>query len=310
MKAKIYLILFMMFTLAHKAISQYVPMVAENKFWIYQQFWSNDKPNVSSGYLIHFEGDTIINNTTYKIVYHRDLSGTHPCPPGQRPCFVFDQPFRIIGKYIIGFIRDDITEKKVYFKSISGTYCGEDEYVLFDFSLKVGDELDSCKRSAIGFEQNFGRIDSISSIQSFGTLRKVFHTTGFTSYIGLPPIGQVNLVESIGFEKHGLFYEPNNLNELYDYCEGPFNECNIFLKNTDMINHKLFNVFPNPVKNTAYYDSNIHVKSATIFNLYGQIKYPKTEMGSIELDGMDSGVYIVKVITKEGETYMTKLVKE
>jgi len=33
-------------------------------------------------------------------------------------------------------------------------------------------------------------------------------------------------------------------------------------------------------------------------------------LGSIELDGMDSGVYIVKVITKEGETYMSKLVKE
>lgn len=239
---------FLLFFLAcFQAYGQYIPMVRENKYWIFNHYYNNDKSNVDSGFLIQFKEDTLLDNKSYKKVYRQELSGTEPCPPSQRPCFSFDLPYHSIGQTLIGFIRENEAEQKVYFKSVSGDYCNEAEYLLFDFFLAPDSALDTCKKEALGGQAGFGIIDSISLEFYYGKMRKTQHTFGYITYIGLPPIGVVNIIEGIGFERFGPFHEVGNRNELYDFCEGNSPEnCGILSGVKAAVNTPRLLLYPNP----------------------------------------------------------------
>lgn len=304
------IILLLMVFCSGQLYSQYNPMVNEAKFWIYRRYYSNDKPNIASGHLIRFKGDTVIHNTTYKLVWKEELSGSHPCPIEQRPCFTFDQPYQAISETLVGYIREEIDEKKVYFKPISGTYCGEDEYTLFDFSLDVNDMLDSCKTAALGSQANFGAIDSISNLLYFGLSRTVFHTTGFISTIGLQYKGKVNLIESVGYENYGLFHEPNNLNYLHEYCEGNLSNCYIVSSVQQSNIMEEISVYPNPAGNIVYFNEKMEVNSIRAHDLRGQIKDLTHEDNSFALNDLTAGFYILEFNGVDGKKYMAKIIKE
>lgn len=306
---KIFLILMLTVFNMGSTFGQYIPMVNENKFWIYKNYYSNDKPNLTSGYLINFEGDTTIQNVPYNKVWHQELSGTHSCPPLQTPCFVFDQPYHIVDKFLIGFIREDINEKKVYYKPKTGTYCNEEEYVLFDFSLEQHDTLDDCKKAALGSQMDFGVIDSISYQLIYGEYRKIFHTFGFVTYIGLPYEGQVNIIEGVGFDRYGLFHGYNNLFELVDYCEGSLNDCNIISKSTELLDEAIV-FYPNPTEDLMYVKGNFHLASAKIISYTGQETKVPNYGNTIELKGIPNGLYILEITTNEGKRLMGKVVKQ
>ncbi|MBK9256406.1 MAG: T9SS type A sorting domain-containing protein [Saprospiraceae bacterium] len=310
MKGKIYLIFLLTNIIFVNLFAQYTPLVSENKFWIYHQYYSNDKPNLTSGYLINFEGDTIINNTNYKKVWHQELSGTHPCPMGQAPCFTFDQPYRTIGKFIVGYIREDIDERKVYFKSEDGTYCNQEEYLLFDFSLSVLEELDDCTKEALGSLMDFGIIDSISNSHVFGEIRSVLHTTGFVTYIGLPYTGQVNILEGIGFEKYGLFHEYNNLSELRDFCEGSLIDCNIIssTKDAPLSSDNKISITPNPALDIIKIETTSDISNFEIIDQKGRIVI-STDQKTINVSNLFSGLYYVRCIAKKNEFYFGKFLK-
>lgn len=311
MKLKITILFLFTITNVGNIFSQYLPMVQENKFWIYQRFYNSETGQVGSGFLVNFEGDTILNSTNYKKVWQQELSGTHPCPMGFLPCFEFDQPYTIISRSLIGFIREDTIERRVYYKPDEGLYCNVEEYMLFDFSLVVNDELDDCKKEALGGEPDFGIIDSITYLQIWGDLRKVFHTTGFVSYIHDPFSWQVNIIEGVGFDRYGLFHEPTNLfTEMYDYCEGSLSDCNIISQSIDLTKKEGISFYPNPTRAMIFINNILPLASVTAISISGQETNVSCHGNIIELNGIASGFYVLKIKTTKGKIYMAKIIKE
>lgn len=287
-------------------------MVQENKYWIYQRYIeSYPQFQVATGFLINFEGDTLINNTIYKKVWQQGLSGTHPCPMGFMPCFEFDQPYTTISKFLFGFIREDTIERKVYFTYAEGLYCNVEEYMLFDFSLQVNDELDDCKKETLGENPEFGIIDSITYDSYWGLTRKVFHTTGWVDLTGDSFSGQVNIMEGVGFERHGLFRNAvYDFIGLYDYCEGSLNDCNIISGSTAYTEKEGISFYPNPTHANIFINDNLTIASVKAFSLSGQETNLRWQGNTIELNGMISGFYILKIRTAEENIYMAKVVKD
>ena len=286
-------------------------MVQENRYWIYQRYYESDNYPIASGFLINFEGDTLINNIVYKKVWQQGLSGTHPCPMGFRPCFVFDLPYTIFNKFLYGFIREDTIGRQVFFRPSQGLYCHFEEYPLFDFSLQVHDELDDCKKETLGDDPGFGVIDSITYNSYWGLTRKVFHTTGWVSCIGDTWSGQVSLIESIGFEHYGLFHDPYNcLIELYDFCEGSLSDCNIISKSKEFTEEGGISFYPNPTRNNIFISDNLTLASVKAFSLSGQETNLSLKGNTIELNAIVSGFYILKIRTNEGKIYMVKVIKD
>ena len=75
MKKKITILFLLAITNSRNIFSQYLPMVQENKYWIYQRYIeSYPQFQVATGFLIHFEGGTLIHNTVYKKVWQQGLS--------------------------------------------------------------------------------------------------------------------------------------------------------------------------------------------------------------------------------------------
>ena len=312
MKVKITILLSFAITNISAIFGQYIPMVQENKYWIYQRYIESDPSfQIASGFLINFEGDTLISNTVYKKVWQQELSGTHPCPMGFLPCFVFDQPYKIINKYPAGFIREDTLERKVYYRPAEGLYCNVTEYLLFDFSLQVNDELDDCKKEVLGDNPEFAIIDSITHELYWGLTRKVFHTTGWVSCIGDTYSGQVNLIEGIGFEHYGLFHGPDNcLIELHDFCEGSLSDCNIISSSTDLTDKDGIAFYPNPANDRIFISTNLSLASVTAIDLSGKQSNVRFHGNTIELNELINGFYILKIRSLDGKYFFEKVIKE
>ncbi len=243
MKNAATLLFFLLFAVSAKA--QYIPMLEENKYWIYSTYNDSDNPHCISGHLVTIEGDTFISNLTYKKVWAKDLNGSHPCPPWQQPCFQADYPYTTTSAGIIGFAREDIAAKKVYFLPLADGFCQDFEYELFDFSLLPGDPLNDCLQDAIGamIQPDLGLVDSLTTENAFGKTRKVINTTGLVTYLGLPYVGRVSIYEGIGLGGYGLFHRFSNLTVLSDFCEGA---CNILSATTAITNESAFEISPNP----------------------------------------------------------------
>ncbi|MEO7174692.1 MAG: T9SS type A sorting domain-containing protein [Saprospiraceae bacterium] len=290
--------------------AQYIPMVEENKYWIYQSYYSNESNNIASGYSIKFKGDTTVNSISYKKVIKQGLSGTHPCPPGNMPCFVFDIPFKTFSNELIGFVREEIADRKTYFRPIAGQYCAEDEYLLFDFSLDQGDTLDACKIEALGGHNTFGIIDSITSEFLFDKNRSVQNTTGAVTYIGDPPIWAVKIIEGVGFENFGLFHMQGNLDVLYQLCEATMGQCNILSSNsTSLPANEELTVYPNPANQVLKIESRSEIEFLKIFDVNGKLMYSGTHKERIMIDELPEGIYFINVEFSMGKMANSKFVK-
>ena len=66
-------------------------------------------------------------------------------------------------------------------------------------------------------------------------------------------------------------------------------------------------VYPNPSKAIIHVKVD-NFKSATVHNIMGQ-KILKTQETEIDLSGYESGIYLVKVKTSQGKTFVRKLLK-
>lgn len=294
------------------AFSQYIPLVEENKYWIFREYYDNDNPNVASGFLIKFEGDTLLNNYIYKKVIKQNLSGTHPCPPAQTPCYVFDIPYNPISVELVGYIREEVAGRTSFFISIGSIYCNSaDEYELFNFSLSEGQFLDSCKVAALGNNPNYGKIDSITTEVIYLKNRMVLNTLGYVTYIGLPYEGKVKIIEGIGFEKFGLFHQESNRIELYDFCDGTLSECKILSGATSPAKkNPEFSVYPNPFDDILKVNAEKDIEKITIFDLKGEKVYQEKVGQSMTTVNLNSGVYIIQIVFEDGSYGISKIIKE
>lgn len=70
-------------------------------------------------------------------------------------------------------------------------------------------------------------------------------------------------------------------------------------------------LYPNPVKNNLYLNSQGNAVTANIYNITGQlVKSPKIEQNKIETEDLASGVYLIKLNMEDDSVATLKFIKE
>ena len=130
--------------------AQYLPMLEENKHWVFEHYWPSDtNSGPVSGFLVNIQGDTMINDLVYQKLYSHNLIGEHNC--SNPPCFNPNYPYEIEKPKLYALLREDMENGIVYAYNVDGIAnydyeeC-EEEYELFNFSLMIGDSLSPCVR--------------------------------------------------------------------------------------------------------------------------------------------------------------------
>ena len=68
-----------------------------------------------------------------------------------------------------------------------------------------------------------------------------------------------------------------------------------------------FNVYPNPVNDKLYVETDAEIEEVIIYDIYGRVQNLRNSetqklRNSIDVTNLNSGVYFVKVVTEKGET--------
>jgi hypothetical protein len=307
---KTQIILWLLWGLCENITCQsYIPYVQEGKFWFYNTHSRADANPGSIGSFVHFfKGDTTINQKQYKRLYQSSLKGTHNCQ--FPPCFTPNIPYETELPIEIGYGREDIINKKVYFLSKEGTSesCSNSEYELYDFDIQVGDSISECHRKQIHPSnfQNIGKIDSIKTELVYGRERIVHYFQGVFN-VGLPFLFPMRLIEGVGFD----YYDPIHYtqNTFYtSFCEGTLEECN-FLNGANNHNFSLgISIFPSPSNDIIWIKSDHPVEMVEIIDLNGKSQMTSNQ-NEITISNLSSGIYFASIYLKNGQTITQKIIK-
>jgi len=301
MKTKIFFLV-MAIVYFSSANAQYLPLVEEDKYWILLVNFGSDFPNAASGHLLHFEGDTLIDNQFYKKVIKQELEGSHPCPPQEQPCFSIDRPYNTFSRGTLGFIREEVDFQKVYFLPLSQQYCKTEEFLLFDFSKQKNDTLNDCLRTAIGKnpDNDFGIVDSLTNEFLFGRQRNILNTNGSVTYIGLPFEGNIKIAEGFGFENYGPFHRFNNLDGLVDFCEG---NCEILSSTKSSEDDFFIKIFPNPTSSILKIESELEIQEIEILDFTGRHVLILQNVEQVNVGNFPNGIYQVRIKSKYPDSF-------
>jgi len=263
----------------------YDSLVVENAQW--QLIWDYDETpweDEMSGWLLR--GDTLVNGLQYKKLYQR----------------IFEEPYSeiITSESLFGFLREDVENRKVYAYDIIPGWLGCDilnqEYLLFDFSLAVGDTTQMCMLT----EQIGGPV-VLTEIQNYfvyGKERKAFSYGGYA----------VDFIEGIGHAQ-GLMESPvinvSSMDTWYlsDYCRGTNEECGVvYVKVEENSLKNSFSIYPNPAGDYTrlhFPDNELHfIKNIklTINDVFGRIVKEISGLEydyTIDVSDFQNGIYFV-----------------
>ncbi len=293
MKTKLLIAAVALSMLQHLNAQEYIPTAVEGAHWIVRLFDNTSPLPVDDLWEYYAEGDTLIEDISYKKIYKRSLVVTQEGPP-----FEADGPYELYG-----FIRDDSTGKKVYaiaIDEISSECPLNEEFLMYDFSVNVGDTAVFCL-----FPDFYDRtITSITLGIHLGFETRIFATDwGFISYY-----------EGMGSD-YGLFEEifypvkaENRKNlfmtDLYYYCrESP---CDLLVTTPEVNKPIVFIVIPNPSSN--FLNFNISYSSTckifALHNMQGErIKeitlIPGKRKYALNIQDVAPGFYIALILDKD-----------
>jgi hypothetical protein len=331
---KAFLLTFSLMVLCKMLFGQapYLPMVEENKYWIYYDF--TDRPRPTAGFLITMKGDTTVDGKVYKKVYQYPLKGTLEVNPVNEPLqFFATVPYELGPQKLISLIREDLTAKQVYNRPIPvsdpcednpATYendcidiafCTSQEHLLFDFNLVEDDALNYCAYVPMGNPWNIPMryIDSIRYETHFNKSRKTFYSFGIPSYLqnlqnpGPIPEGPVKILEGVGFLYQGIFHF--RYGYLKAFCEGSWENCNI-ISNTFFSQQALqrITVSPNPAFDVITLESATELTRIELYNPQSWLIGVWKER-QIDVSQLPSGIYGIKTTDQNGKIGFGRFVK-
>lgn len=295
MKLKFFLLSISIILLQQVYAQEYNPTAVEGVHWVIQLDDNSTFEPVDGLWEYFASGDTIVNGLTYKKILKRDLVITQNGPP-----------FEAEGDYqLFGLIRDDTINKKVYAIQIMDNYSDcplNEEYLLFDFSLNIGDTINLC----IHPEYFDFVIQDISASTILGFTTRIF-------------TGDESLYEGMG-SNYGLFEEmfaPFKKNSryvystfLYYYCrEEP---CDLFVSTEYHSQTQKLEIFPNPITNILNIKSysNTKINKIAIYSSLGQKEMEiKHSTNQLDVSELKNGIYIIE-IDLNGRTFRKKIIKE
>lgn len=251
-----------------------------------------------------FDGDTVINNTTYS-----KLMGYSNC----RGCTLPSGKYTL---YLAALLREDRSEEKVYKyyglpqDSFDTARYGQ-EHLLYDFSLKAGDTVEMFNQHSGNYETL--AIDSVTDrILTNGDTAQDFHTNlSFTSNTILYSSNIINSYYSFDMMMAGFLAEfdcvfGQNAQVVYQSTSANCNPSTyINIEESDLVNSYSIKLYPNPAgeKFTFKSDTDGLLK---LFDLQGQLVLeldiikPEQVISVTQLKG---GIYFW--LFENGETNMS-----
>lgn len=217
-------------------------------------------------------------------------------------------------------LREDTVEKKVF---LIETYNGNfDEKLIYDFGMEIGDTFDYYYApNQIQFSL---RLDSVKNITfdngaptrayflgvKWGNPDSYFHDK-LVWIEGMGDIGKFfygRCIGIVGCEIYNnlLCYKKNE--ELY-YINPQFNTC--FRDsgvNDELTNYKV-KIVPNPVYSAFTIKTELDIVKVQIYDLNGK-KLTSTSSQNINVNNLNPGLYIAKLLTNDGKFVVKKFVKE
>ncbi|MBA3705514.1 MAG: T9SS type A sorting domain-containing protein [Bacteroidetes bacterium] len=252
--------------------------------------WKQDVvETMCSGYCythqIKMKGDTVIASQSYK-----KLGPSYP-------------------------LRQDVASKKVYLYHNSGK-----EYLLYDFSLSVGDTLKNWWGATAW--KNPSHVYTVSAIDSIfinGNYRKQFHITlyggGWTTQI-IEGIGSKDglLLTFLPFEHYErlVCFQANNL---LIYSPGStYSNCNDLVSVPETQFDDKLSIYPNPSNGKFQLTSNdMKERIFEITDVLGSVILKseiKNETTEMDLSAQSKGIYFVKISDTKGNSIIKKIIKE
>jgi len=306
MKKNILLFILLFTSVQNFAQHNYIPIAVENAQWIVYVSDADLWPPFLDYYFGYkIEGDIEINNIIYKKVYYRNFTPVNPDLGNP-----VEGPFYIENEFLFGAIRDDIPNKKVYAILFSeaggnGSCINDEEFLLYDFSMLVGDSYDDfcIVEGGDGFY-----LEELTTEYLFGENRLVQTISDGWGWI----------YEGIGGDA-GLFYPvfiPLGCPCAYldYYCIGSDEEClNGFLISSDeyLLQNKI-NIYPNPVGDVINIASlqGLKLHATQVYDLYGKLLIRETNnLKKIDISNLTDGLYILQVNTELGNIFKKILKK-
>ena len=232
--------------------------------------------------------DTVLGGLTYRINKCYPFKSLNPLP--MCPPFVVDT----ISFISQSFFREDTINRKVY-KYCEG--CQPKDQLFYDFSLSVGDTLQTLQQTLYGEPLILTSLDTVTLLN--GEKRKQY---GFAN-----SASTINYVESIGgdqgldlpivagMESYGGFFcvSQNEINLWGDNCDNYFVGMNE--KNTDEVK-----IYPNPAHEIVNIrlPSDIYSAEFTIFDTRGNeivAAILNQQMNVLSISQIVPGFYIYKI---------------
>lgn len=290
----IYTSIFFLLSISH-AYSQhdYIPMVLEDRYCIHLNYTHTSPiPYLNNAAILYFKGDTMISNKRYVTRYNGTLALTDGCPFNDPPCYSVDFPYNITETSIEGYFREVPEEKRIYVRYEHL----EDEIVLYDYLLSVGDTISEHLVDIMKNEyRGSGVIDSISVDFVLGKNRIVQH---FRTNALYPPYEEYYaiVVEGYGF--------PN-----CNICEGSMEDCNIISATERAImESKTIYITPNPVNQLLTVNCDCTIAEIIIINQGGEI-ITRDNSNDIDVSHLPKGLYFTKIKGKNNKYYYSKFMK-
>ena len=282
----------------NKNSEDYLPIAIENANWLIYATEHDNYPPFDDYYFGYFiKGDTIINDISYKKVFYR-FYNERPSNEGPETL-----PLTISNDILLGAIRDDIPNKKVYgiqfcdfeYQNQLTTCPCDTEFLMYDFSMQIGDIY-----TGHCITQDSDILQDIQQAYIFGQVRTIQYLE-----VGVP---EGAIYQGVGGYS-GLFnyvtpylecYSEPACLELVHYCVGTNEEClsnyvTLAIEENNL--EKLFNIYPNPAKNTFIVENklNLNIKSYRLFDFLGKEIITTTD-NNINTSSLDKGIYILQII--------------
>ncbi len=276
-------------------------MAVENATW---QMASIDQyPHLSQIIVLRIEGDTIVNNSTYSKIYHYDTTYGK---------------VTVQSKKLLGLIRDNVPQRKIYGGLIGGVQYGFEtfldpdgqcdwsdqngftEHLLYDFSLTQGDTINTCMLP------NPTSISAVETTNRFGFERRNFILEGNGHSIMTEGIGTcIGIFKGRECLIAGSYYSF----DLFNYCIGDFEDCNILTSVIEDIDSEQFNTFPNPVIDKLFIENASKIANIQLYSLEGKLISSFKNVEKIEMIKYDPGTYFLKIENNSGQRVTKKIIK-
>lgn len=283
----------------------YQPMAKEGTHWIVGN-QTLSPPWLAEKYSLTIRGDSLVNGKNYKKVYLE--------------YFEFNDERKIHTNKIVysnfyALMRDDTLERKVYAitrKTIQNDCPDNEEYLLFDFSVKEGDTLTWCilDRRRHSWVCLADSIRMLKHRFSDGPVKAIYTRLGVSGYsdaTSLVIVRPVPIFEGFGSELFSPFLSGN---VLINYCVGNDADCGLIVASKQALSRPL-KVFPNPTADVLIVEKdnqdgqNLNNSMLEIFDATGKMvkRQPlQNHQTKIDVQNLHQGFYLLR-LSKSNELF-------